>query len=252
MGGRNGAVPSGAAGERCGKSRLSVCAAVDYGLAACDVDAQTVSNYKCRGTFMRTHKTISSFALAAAALAGATFLALPAQANTMWDVVGLGLDAVITVDGSNNITAVSGTVGNGGAFPGSVDNITGLLTPPGPIGGGTNADNDNVFIPGGSPTTAFLTNNGFAFGVQNQCSPSIPCTGGVLWADGGGVYELFFGDWVSDVSGSVSFTKVPPGTGGLTGTPLPATWTMLIAGFFGLGCLAYRGTKRSAAALEAA
>jgi len=35
-------------------------------------------------------------------------------------------------------------------------------------------------------------------------------------------------------------------------TPLPSTWTMLIASFFGLGFFAYRGSKRNAAALAAA
>ena len=33
--------------------------------------------------------------------------------------------------------------------------------------------------------------------------------------------------------------------GDLTATPLPSTWTMLIAGFAGLGFAAYRGTKKT-------
>jgi hypothetical protein len=39
---------------------------------------------------------------------------------------------------------------------------------------------------------------------------------------------------------------------GTCATPLPSTWAMLIAGFVGLGFLAYRGTKKSAAAIAAA
>jgi hypothetical protein len=35
-------------------------------------------------------------------------------------------------------------------------------------------------------------------------------------------------------------------------TPLPATWTMLIAGFIGLGFFAYHGTKNRSAAIAAA
>jgi len=35
-------------------------------------------------------------------------------------------------------------------------------------------------------------------------------------------------------------------------TPLPSSWTMLIAGFVGLGFFAYRGTKKNAAAIAAA
>jgi hypothetical protein len=35
-------------------------------------------------------------------------------------------------------------------------------------------------------------------------------------------------------------------------TPLPSTWLMLLSGFVGLGYVAYRGTKKNAAALAAA
>ncbi len=37
-----------------------------------------------------------------------------------------------------------------------------------------------------------------------------------------------------------------------TATPLPSTWTMLIAGFVGLGFFAYRGTKKNGTAVAAA
>ena len=40
--------------------------------------------------------------------------------------------------------------------------------------------------------------------------------------------------------------------GPVTATPLPSTWTMLIAGFLGLGFFAYRGSKKNGAALSAA
>ena len=35
-------------------------------------------------------------------------------------------------------------------------------------------------------------------------------------------------------------------------TPLPSTWTMLIAGFAGFGYFAYRGSKKNSSALAAA
>jgi hypothetical protein len=38
----------------------------------------------------------------------------------------------------------------------------------------------------------------------------------------------------------------------ISAAPLPATWTMLIAGFIGLGFFAYRGSKKSAAVVAAA
>jgi hypothetical protein len=41
-------------------------------------------------------------------------------------------------------------------------------------------------------------------------------------------------------------------TGGIGAAPLPSTWTMLIAGFVGLGFFAYRGSKKNAGGLVAA
>ena len=38
----------------------------------------------------------------------------------------------------------------------------------------------------------------------------------------------------------------------VSATPLPATWTMLIAGFVGLGFFSYRGSKKAAAAIAVA
>ena len=38
----------------------------------------------------------------------------------------------------------------------------------------------------------------------------------------------------------------------LTTTPLPSTWTMLIAGFVGLSFFAYRGSKKHSVALATA
>jgi hypothetical protein len=43
-----------------------------------------------------------------------------------------------------------------------------------------------------------------------------------------------------------------PANWSLTETPLPSTWTMLIAGFAGFGFFAYRGTKKFGAARSVA
>jgi hypothetical protein len=43
-----------------------------------------------------------------------------------------------------------------------------------------------------------------------------------------------------------------PGEIAVTATPLPSTWTMLIAGFVGLGLFAYRGSTNRSAAIGAA
>jgi hypothetical protein len=63
-----------------------------------------------------------------------------------------------------------------------------------------------------------------------------------------------------DVSGHLSFTDLGPSDqqGNLldnvvvSTTPLPSTWTMLIAGFAGLAFFAYRGTKKNSATRAAA
>jgi hypothetical protein len=47
-------------------------------------------------------------------------------------------------------------------------------------------------------------------------------------------------------------TKKSSGTYYLAETPLPSTWLMLLSGFFGLGFLAYRGTKKRTADVAAA
>jgi hypothetical protein len=39
---------------------------------------------------------------------------------------------------------------------------------------------------------------------------------------------------------------------GVGATPLPSTWTMLIAGFVGLGFFAYRGSKKNTAPVSVA
>jgi hypothetical protein len=61
-------------------------------------------------------------------------------------------------------------------------------------------------------------------------------------------------------SSYVAFNAVGPGSNidpilddvSVAATPLPSTWTMLIAGFAGLGFFAYRGSKKNAAAIAAA
>ena len=66
--------------------------------------------------------------------------------------------------------------------------------------------------------------------------------------------------YFTGVSGNLTFTDLGPSNqqGNLldnvsvSATPLPSTWTMLIAGFVGLGFLAYRGTKKNSAAIAAA
>lgn len=58
---------------------------------------------------------------------------------------------------------------------------------------------------------------------------------------------------VADINADLSAGDPYFGIGGtVNATPLPSTWTMLIAGFAGLGFFAYRGSKKNAAAITAA
>ncbi len=71
------------------------------------------------------------------------------------------------------------------------------------------------------------------------------------WATGTGgnenAYQTFQGTLVPQYV-DLAFTL----SGNVAATPLPSTWTMLIAGFVGLGFFAYRGTKKNTAAIAAA
>jgi hypothetical protein len=57
------------------------------------------------------------------------------------------------------------------------------------------------------------------------------------------------GSWSDYLTAQVYASSSPLA---VANTPLPSTWTMLIAGFAGLGYFAYRGSKKSSSALAAA
>ncbi len=149
-------------------------------------------------------------------------------------VSGLGLDATITTDASNNVVSITGTVGTYGADTLSPGAILGVIGGPvAEIGGGTNlAPIDNLFLPS---APYFTSTGGIAFSFVNQNSNLI---GAGLWYDSPGVYELFIGNWLSDRKGELSVTAVPE----------PSTWAMLLIGFAGLGFVARRRWQRGEAA----
>ena len=69
-------------------------------------------------------------------------------------------------------------------------------------------------------------------------------TGAILSGLSGDLQVGYWDSIYSDNSGSQTLS--------ITATPLPSTWTMLIAAFVGLGLFAYRGTKKSCATLAVA
>ena len=70
----------------------------------------------------------------------------------------------------------------------------------------------------------------------------------------GGDVALNLGDTLSfAVNKDLAYFNDSTGlTLSISSTPLPSTWLMLLTGFLGLGFVAYRGSKKSAAALSAA
>ena len=75
--------------------------------------------------------------------------------------------------------------------------------------------------------------------------------GGVCGTEGNGTIE-FLGTYTQLSWTNPVFENWYGFTVGVAATPLPSTWTMLIAGFIALGFFAYRGTKKGSAAMAAA
>jgi hypothetical protein len=103
-----------------------------------------------------------------------------------------------------------------------------------------NLISDNVLYSPGNPA---LTSNGIVF-----LGAALPSNSQYfnIWGNGPGNYTYFnnYAGPFPAVNGTLdSFTVTEIGP---VATPLPSTWTMLIAGFLGLGFLAYNGTKKSA------
>jgi hypothetical protein len=184
---------------------------------------------------MKSSVRRTAFLILAAALAGFTSSAKAATYTLNADLSDGG-----TISGSI-IYDVYGYLADG--TPGGSPPYS-FLVNGGPLAGlnFSAANNGNGLGPTWGPNTVFdLYPNG-TYGPELQLSflgdlltgpatlltglngPSFICNAGYLC--GGGVATYL-------TSGSV------------TVTPLPSTWTMLIAGFVGLGLFAYRGTRKS-------
>jgi hypothetical protein len=177
----------------------------------------------------------AAFATAVVAAAALTSYARTAQAST-YDFSGAGVSLVITTglpdNGGFDITGVTGTV----------------------LG-------DPVSLAGGNPGPGAATSSDGAFIYDNILYPtSHPVFDwpGLLVMDMASsnsqfLYANFFGNtdglqfYTSGLNGGY---PVQNGnfSGVLTATPLPSSWTMLIAGFVVLGFLSYFGTKKSSSA----
>lgn len=130
-----------------------------------------------------------------------------------------------------------------------------------------NASNDPIFTisssdPGytndGAPDYLTLSNAGVVTNWQFILDNGSDITNIAIYTIGydpsDGTQDLFaFGLAQSGTNGPNPGIWSGPGiTGQVGATPLPSAWTMLIAGFLGLGFFAYRGSRKSAAALASA
>jgi hypothetical protein len=228
---------------------------------------------------------ISSVAVAAALV---PFLATPSNAATL-DVVyqdslvptsdiglqnwqgNLGMqfqvNSPVTVNAlgafDNGLTSeLNGTTGNGiqvGIFtPGGLLVGSSVLFTPSSIVtqiGGDAFLSVTPFVlgPGSYSIVALNSHNynqGFAGGNTNIYQ-TLNNLGGAITFTGPSTY-----DFNSLTLGRPVIVDGPPvdryDAGTFAVTPLPSTWTMLIAGFLGFGFFAYRGSKKSVAAIAAA
>jgi len=198
------------------------------------------------------------------------------SSGTFVSAGGQAYDGVITLNTGLSLnyttTAVSGQYSAITAFEAQINEI---------LGGGGQGSVLNEIPAGGSK--ANFPNVG-VLDLYRYSAPGVPSfssasgTYAYFSVDGGNTDIMQFnnnasydlGDWVigtcnvqsaapcdgtepAYTTSSPEFTMMESiGYDPVTATPLPSTWTMLIAGFVGLGCFAYRGSKKNAAALLAA
>jgi hypothetical protein len=184
-------------------------------------------------------------ALAMAIAAVAALLALPAQASTYFDFSYSGAG----VSGSGVFTAA----GDAGNY--SLTDVTGIANSLNITGFSSWANSDNMLLVPSTPsvdeggisiTTSSDTWNIYSFN-GNYYITSINFFGDT---NGVGVVGGTFGTELTSLSFSptVSPSDPPPPSDPPSATPLPSTWTMLMAGCFGFGFLIYRGSKKGSAA----
>jgi hypothetical protein len=199
----------------------------------------------------------TGFGLAAVVGIGLMCLSPSANATTVVNLTFGTVDLNFTLGGpltgvggaaGNEIIDVSGTIGGistssftgiwpGGAAPNSYAVFDGLFTDNGapnnytmqavPGAGGANYDIDNVWYPGTTPHidysggVAVLLSNGAADYIYGNCDPTASCSG----------YTLF---------------EAAAQGNPVSAVPEPATWAMMLLGFFGIGVIAYRRKSKPA------
>jgi hypothetical protein len=184
------------------------------------------------------------FILAVAAvglMTGAALTPAPAMAaiidfsftGTSFDIT----DGVAITDSSNVVTSLTGIVTGLGAESGLTGTIDALIAP-------------------GSPGFGSWNWDGKMFAAANYFTPNSNSSGILFQFDGSNVGNLYLANGSSQIFLSVNtdgalYNPGDPGTLQVAAVPEPATWAMMILGFFGIGFMAYR-RKQGGSALSAA
>jgi hypothetical protein len=189
---------------------------------------------------------------AAAALVGAALISYAPAANaTTYDFIGTAADSTVvnlditigaqdaTHDGGYFITQVTGNIGgNAVALFGN----TGISPPNYDTSPNGEWYYDNIlYIGGNSPTYGtYFDNPGLL--LEYIASPNDEIN---IFSPGTGGHQYILGQSPGQQQQNLdlSFSSVTLSAA----TPLPSTWTMLIAGFAGLGYFAFRGSKKNSA-----
>ena len=191
-----------------------------------------------RTLFLGHHVRCWAFGLAALALTAASSPSLAApyyefsfttaagnpSINGYFDILVSDFSGSPTTLQSQDIFALSFNA----TYPGGTESWTSA----------TSGNTLYVSYPGGVPNV-YATNSVPGIAVNaGSFSIDLNCCGAIDFYYPGGGYQIAYTETVT------YFAAAP--------TPLPSTWLMMLSGFVGLGFLAYRGTKKNAAAIAAA
>ena len=180
---------------------------------------------------------------------------------TSQDTTVLPSSAFVTAPNSfsgNFIPSTTGSIANVQRSPWGDSDTThaySVLSSGGGIGSATyNLGSSGFSFLWGSPDTynvvtfwSLANGTGSILGTFTGSNLTPPATGAGFDFITFGVDTGTIGSVVLNDTGQAAFEYA-----NVSATPLPSTWLMLLSGFAGFGFLAYRGTKKSSAALAAA
>ena len=166
-----------------------------------------------------------------------------------WDPWGSG-------DTTSRWLSVGGCCGGSGSFATFSFAATNVFTL---LWGSPNSDNTITLYSGANGTGSSLATISFEDGSGYYVGPTLTTTpyganttgpGDIISIDSSELFQSAI--LTNDIGGFevADISAVDPN--GDLASPLPSTWTMLIAGFVGFGFFAYRGSKKPAAAIAAA